>query len=96
MKKIKLLSGHLVNINNLISDIPNQLRRETILNLSNIHDKIIKGGFVELPDRLQIKMQKFKANQELQTTKQNAFGKNNIFQPLIIIYYFQNESNVYH
>lgn len=92
MKKTNHLNGHCENIKDLMSVITLRLWEQFTLNLSNFHDKIIKGEFVILPHWLQTKMRKSEVNQELQEMKQEAVGKSIFFQQSFSGYLFQNES----
>lgn len=75
MKKMKLLIRHSIKIFNLIFEIPNHLWRETTLNFSNLHDKIIAGELVELPREFPINTHHSEVIQELRTLCQKALGK---------------------
>jgi hypothetical protein len=79
MEKINHLYGHCENNKGLIRSILLQCWRKFSHNFFYLNDKIIKGEFVELPCRLQTKMQTFEANQELQILNYKVIGKKSFF-----------------
>ena len=91
-----LLNRHSINNHNLICGIPSQLRRETTLNLSNLHDKINSGELVESPRELLIKTKPSEVIQELQTLCHKASGKIHFSRSVTRNLLFKDELFDYH